>query len=57
LNRKSIKTIFKFAFSGFSLFFSGLLFFIVIHYTLTDESSTTVEYCVKYGVLASTDCW
>jgi hypothetical protein len=24
---------------------------------LTGESSTTTEYCAKYGFLASPDCW
>ena len=57
MNLKSIKTIIKFAFSGFSLFFIGMLFFIVVHDMLTGESSATAEYCAKYGFLASPDCW
>jgi hypothetical protein len=58
LNLKSIKTIFKFAFSGFSLFFIGMLFFIVVHDAMTGASSeTSAEYCTKYGFLASPECW
>jgi hypothetical protein len=52
-----IKRAFKFAFSGFSLLFIGMLFFMVLHDKLTGESSTTTEYCAKYGFLASPDCW
>ena len=55
--KDSIAKALKFAFSGFSLFFIGMLFFIVVHDTLTGESSTTAEYCAKYGFLASPDCW
>ena len=55
--KNSIAKALKFAFSGFSLFFIGMLFFIVVHDTLTGESSTTAEYCAKYGFLASPDCW
>ena len=47
--KSSIKRVLKFAFSGFSLFFIGVLFFLAIHDTLTGESSTTPEYCAKYG--------
>ena len=51
--------IFKFLNSGLSIFYSGtLLFFIVVHNTLTSESSRTAEYCIKYGFLASQpDYW
>jgi hypothetical protein len=52
-----IKRAFKFAFSGFGLLFIGMLVFIVVHDTLTGESSTSTEYCAKYGFLASPDCW
>lgn len=54
--KNSIAKALKFAFSGISLFFIGMLFFIVIHDTMTGESSTTAEYCKKYGFLASPDC-
>jgi hypothetical protein len=54
---KPIKTIIQFAFSGFSLFFIVMLFFILVHDTLTAESSVTAEYCAKYRFLASPDCW
>jgi len=52
-----IKKAFKWAFSGFSLFFIGMLVFITVHDLMTGESSTTAEYCAKYGFLASPDCW
>jgi hypothetical protein len=42
---------------GFSLFFIGMLFFMLIHDTLTGASSQTAEYCAKYGFLASPECW
>ena len=58
MNLKPIKPIFKFAFSGFSLLFIGMLLFLVIHNTLTGESSAAAaEYCAKYGFLASPGCW
>ena len=52
-----IKKALKFAFRGFSLFFIAMLVFMVVHDMLTGESSTTTEYCAKYGFLASPDCW
>ena len=56
--KSSIKKALKFAFSGFSLFFIGMLFFIVVFDALTGASSqTTTEYCAKYGFLASPGCW
>jgi hypothetical protein len=59
INRKknTIKKILEIAFSGFSLFFIAMLFFMVVHDTFTGSSSQTVEYCVKFGILASPDCW
>ena len=58
MNLKPIKMIIQFAFSGFSLFFIGMLFFIVVYDALTGASSeTTAEYCAKYGFLASPKCW
>ena len=46
VTKKSIKKALKFAFSGFSLFFIGMLFFIVVFDALTGASSeTTAEYC------------
>ena len=57
MNLKPIKTIIQFAFSGFSLFFICILIFMVVHDTLTGESSVTAEYCAKYGFLASPGCW
>jgi hypothetical protein len=52
-----IKKTLKFAFSRFSIFFISMLVFIVVHDMLTGESSTTAEYCSKYGFLASPGCW
>jgi hypothetical protein len=53
-----IKKVLKFALTGFSLFFIGTLFIIVVYDALTGASSeTTAEYCAKYGFLASPDCW
>jgi hypothetical protein len=42
--KRYIKKALKFAFSGFSLVFIGMLFFIVVHDSLTGESSVTAEY-------------
>ena len=54
----TIKKALKWIFSGFSIFFIAMLFFIVVYDALTGESSqTTAEYCVTYGFLASHDCW
>ena len=55
--KSSIKKTLKFAFSGLGLFFIGMLLFILVHDTLTGESSTTAEYCTKYGFIASPNCW
>ena len=58
MNLKPIKKIIQFAFSGFGIFFIGMLFFIPVHDTLTGVSSeTSAEYCAKYSFLASPDCW
>jgi hypothetical protein len=54
----SIKNVLKYAFSGFSLYFIGMLVFIVVYDALTGATSdTTPEYCAKYGFLASPECW
>jgi hypothetical protein len=55
--KNSIKRTLKYIFGGLSLVFIGILFFIVLHDALTGESSTTAEYCTKYGFLASPECW
>jgi hypothetical protein len=56
--KTAIKKGLKLIFSGFSIFFMGMLFFIVVYDALTGSSSeTTVEYCVKYGFLAAPGCW
>jgi hypothetical protein len=58
VTKNFIKKALKFAFSGFSLFFIGMLFFIVVFDALTGATSeTTSEYCKKYSFLASPDCW
>ena len=55
--KNSLKQALKWVFSGFGIFFISMLFFMLVHDTLTGESSTTSEYCTKYGFLASPDCW
>ena len=58
LTRKnSIKKVLKWIFSGLGIFFISMLIFILIHDVMTGESSTTAEYCAKYGFLASPACW
>jgi hypothetical protein len=45
-SKSSIKKALKFAFSGFSLFIVGMLFFVVVYHALTGATSeTTAEYC------------
>ena len=46
--KSSIKKALKWVFRGFSLFLISMLFFMVIHDSMTDVSSTTAEYCAKY---------
>jgi hypothetical protein len=55
--KNSIKKILKYVFGGLSLVYIGTLLFMVVHDIMTGESSTTGEYCTKYGFLASPDCW
>ena len=55
--KSTIKKALKWIFSGFSIVFIGILVFMTIHDTMTGQSSNTAEYCVKYGFLASPDCW
>lgn len=56
--KSSLKKALKFAFSGFGIFFIGMLIFIIVHDAMTGASSeTSAEYCAKYSVLASPDCW
>jgi len=55
--KSSIKKVLKWIFGGFSIFFICMLIFMVVHDVMTGESSTTAEYCTKYGFLASPDCW
>jgi hypothetical protein len=58
-NKKTttIKKVLKWIFSGFSIFFIGMLVFMTVHDLMTGESSNTAEYCAKYGFLASPGCW
>ena len=51
--KNSIKRILKWVFGGLSIVFIGTLFFMTIHDIMTGESSNTLEYCAKYGFLAS----
>ena len=53
----SIKRILKYVFGGLSLVYIGILIFMVVHDLVTGQSSTTAEYCAKYGFLASPECW
>ena len=55
--KNSIKKVLKLVFSGLGIFFISMLIFILIHDAMTGESSTTAEYCAKYGFLASPACW
>ena len=55
--KNSIKKVLKLVFSGLGIFFISMLIFILIHDVMTGESSTTAEYCAKYGFLASPACW
>ncbi len=55
--KNSIKNTLKWIFSGVCIFFIAMLVFMVIHDTMTGESSNTAEYCAKYGFLASPGCW
>jgi hypothetical protein len=56
VKKTSIKKILKWIFS-FSIFFIGMLFFIVLYDDLTGATSqTTAEYCAKYVFLSTPDC-
>ena len=56
--KNSIKNVVKWIFSGLSIVFIGMSYFIVVHDAMTGATSdTTLEYCAKYGFLASPDCW
>ena len=55
--KSSIKRILKWIFAGFSIFFVGMLFIMIVHDLMTGESSNTAEYCAKYGLVASPGCW
>jgi hypothetical protein len=55
--KSSFKRILKYLFGGLSLVFIAILVFMTIHDLMTGESSNTVEYCSKYGFLASPGCW
>jgi hypothetical protein len=52
-----IKKVLKWGFSCFTIFFISIIVFMTIHDIVTGESSNTVEYCSKYGFLASPECW
>ena len=54
--KSSIKNALKWIFSSFSIFFIAILFFMLVHDSLTGASSQTAEYCAKYSFLASPDC-
>jgi hypothetical protein len=55
--KTSLKKTFKWIFIGFSMFFIGMLFFIVLYDALTGATSQTpAEYCARYGFLSTPDC-
>jgi hypothetical protein len=55
--KNTIKKAIKWIFSGFSILFITILVFMTVHDLMTGESSNTAEYCAKYGLLASPECW
>ena len=56
--KSSLEKALKWALSGFGMFFIGMLIFIIVHDAMTGASSeTSAEYCAKYSVFASPDCW
>jgi hypothetical protein len=55
--KRSVKRILKLIFGGFTIFFIAMLFIVLVHDSMTGESSNTAEYCAKYGFLASPECW
>lgn len=55
--KSSMKNILRWIFSGVSVSFIAMLVFMLAHDSLTGTSSQTAEYCAKYGILASPDCW
>ena len=56
--KSSLEKALKWAFSGFGMFFIGMFIFIIVHDAMTGASSeTSAEYCAKYSVFASPDCW
>jgi hypothetical protein len=55
--KTTIKKALKWVFSGFSIFFIVVIFFMVFHDIMTGESYNTAEYCAKYGVFVSPNCW
>ena len=55
--KSTIKKALKWIFSGLSIFFISMLVVMIVHDIMTGESSNTVEYCAKYGFLASPGCW
>ena len=55
--KTTIKNALKWVFSGFSIFFIGMLVIMTVHDTMTGISSDTAAYCSKYGLLASPGCW
>ncbi|MGI9011027.1 MAG: hypothetical protein ACR2F1_07555 [Nitrososphaeraceae archaeon] len=57
VKKNYIKKAVKWIFSGFGIFFICILIFMLVHDVMTGESSTTAEYCTKYGFLASPGCW
>ena len=55
--KPSIKNVLKLIFSGLSISFIAMLVIMLAHDTVTGTSSQSIEYCAKYGILASPACW
>ena len=55
--KTTIKKALKWIFSGFTISIITTLIVMTVHDIMTGESSNTVEYCAKYGFLASPGCW
>jgi hypothetical protein len=44
---KNLLILLKSKFSGFSIFFVCILFFMLVHDMITGKSAATVQYCTK----------
>ena len=51
--KASIKNGLKWVLGGFSIFFIGTLFVMLVHDSLTGTCLQAAEYCIKYDFLTS----